>query len=407
MEGQTHSYWLDEPLITGAPPEQAVGDPDAVVVIGSGVTGASLALFLGERGLPVVLIDYQPQTAATCRNASHILYGTVENYLTLTAMHGRQTAKELWQLSIDVCHTVRDLIQERGLEAGYRQDGYLVIATDEAEHDEVHRSIEMLRQDGFESEFIGDDELNRLGFRHTYGARFEKGSAQVHPVRLRNALVREAMAHGVRYVSGVQVTDVLEEKEGVRLEVAGAAGGLPYAAAAICANAYGPKVSSFFRDHSLVEPFCGQIIVSDPMPLGQLPRYPHSFNHGYEYAVITEDNRLLIGGWRDNVAGGELGNYDLSPRADVDKGLQDFVRRHYHLVSEPVWKYSWKGVMAASKTGLPFIGPTHSPRIYTCSGFTGHGMSWGCGSAKILADIICGEPIPPVVQKEMSPVRRS
>ena len=37
-------------------------------------------------------------------------------------------------------------------------------------------------------------------------------------------------------------------------------------------------------------------------------------------------------------------------------------------------------------------------RIFTCAGYTGHGFSWAHGSAKLLADIIVGDPIPPVAQ---------
>jgi glycine/D-amino acid oxidase-like deaminating enzyme len=89
----------------------------------------------------------------------------------------------------------------------------------------------------------------------------------------------------------------------------------------------------------------------------------------------------------------------------VEEGLKELVKRHYHLDEEPVWDYSWAGIMAASKTGFPFIGPTSSPRIYTVAGYTGHGFSWAHGSARLLADIINGEPIPAIVAQQCNPRR--
>ena len=113
---------------------------------------------------------------------------------------------------------------------------------------------------------------------------------------------------------------------------------------------------------------------------------------------MSEDNRLIIGGWRNNTPGGEIGTYDVMPNPKVEQGLKDFVARHYDIREEVSWEYSWAGIMAASKTGFPFIGPTTSQRIYTCAGFTGHGFSWAHGSAKLLADIMAGNRIPDVAK---------
>jgi glycine/D-amino acid oxidase-like deaminating enzyme len=127
-------------------------------------------------------------------------------------------------------------------------------------------------------------------------------------------------------------------------------------------------------------------------------KIPHSFDHGYEYALVSEDNRLIIGGWRNNTPGGEIGTYDVIPNPTVEQGLQDFVQRHYDIQEKIEWEFSWAGIMAASKTGFPFIGPTTSPRIFACAGYTGHGFSWAHGSAKLLADIMAGNPIPEVAK---------
>ncbi len=400
MTNTSHPYWLDEKLELGKlgkPPE------GQICIIGSGLSGVSAAYWLLEKGYDdLVIVDYEPEQAATFRNCGHILYGTVESMLALVALHGEETARRLWALSIDICHEVRDTIARLDLAADYKQDGYLVIAIDESEDREIRQSIDYLQRFGFSSEYVAREKLEALGFRHTFGGRFEPGSGQAHPVKFRNGLLRHCLQRGVTYVGGVRVKALSEVQDKVQIETE-AFGSIAYDAAIIATNAYSPLLSDFFRKHRLIEPFRGQIITSKPLRHPPPITYPHSFDHGYEYALMTSDQRLMIGGWRQHTPQGEKGTYDLQPNPMVERGLEEFVSRHYALQEKIEWEYSWAGIMAASKTGFPFIGPTDSPRIFTVAGYTGHGFSWAHGSAKILADIINGDPIPSIVAERCRP----
>ena len=70
------------------------------------------------------------------------------------------------------------------------------------------------------------------------------------------------------------------------------------------------------------------------------------------------------------------------------RGLLEFASKHYAIDEKLQWEYSWTGIMGASQTGFPFIGPI-GYRLFTCSAYTGHGFGWAHGSAKLLAEIIC------------------
>lgn len=388
------SYWMEVPQIVGrkGPPKDG-----QIAVIGSGLSGASAAYWLQEAGFQdISIIDFEPHKAASYRNCGHILYGTVENMQAMVALHGAEVAKEIWQFSIDICHEVRDTMQRLSLDADYKQDGYLVIAIDEAEDHEIKSSIQLLNSMGFASHYVPQSEVESLGFKNVYGARFEPGSAQAHPVKFRNGLISEVLKRGGDYVSGVQVTAV--EEEGDHAVVTSSHGTHHYDAVVIAANAYSPLLSRYFAERKLVDPFRGQIITSKPLKHNFKVKYPHSFDHGYEYALVSPDNRLIIGGWRNNTPFGEIGTYDITPNPDVEKGLQNFVETYYTIQERIEWEYSWAGIMATSKTGFPFIGPTTSPRIFTCAGYTGHGFSWAHGSAKLLADIIAGNDVPAVAR---------
>lgn len=393
--GYSHPYWLDVPAIRGE--QGALPSGGSVIVIGAGLTGVSVAWWLQQRGFTdVLLIDHQPEVAASFRNAGHILYGTVESMKALVEIHGEQKAKALWSFSIEICEQVKHTVERLGADVDYQQAGYLVISIDEAEDRECRESVRLLNALGFQSDYVDAETVAQLGFRACCGARYERGSAQAHPVKFRNAVLSDWIRQGGRYHSGIEVMGLEETGEGVQVKTV--QGDLSCDAVVVAANAYSPLFSDFFRSRRLVEPFRGQIITSKPLPYDFKVRYPHSFDHGYEYSLVTPDNRLLIGGWRNHSSTREVGTYSLEVNPYIEEGLKAFARRHYACGDQLEWEYSWSGIMAASQTGLPFIGATTSPRVYACGAYTGHGFSWAHGSAKLLADVLAGEPLPEVAQ---------
>ena len=389
--------WLDAGLRegqSGPPPPTA-----DIVVIGSGLSGASAAYWLQERGFErVLVIDYRAADAATNRNCGHILYGTVESAAALRSLKGEETANAILNLSVDLCHEVRATIAKLAIDCDYRQDGYLVMAMDQAELGEIEATASLLQGLGIDNRLLSAAELRPLGFRGVKGGRFEAGGARAHPVKFRNGLLRAVTARGGQHFTGVKVDRLHGDSQGAvvhYLDRNGQRGLIQAEAVIIAANAYSPLFCDEFVNRRLIEPFRGQIIASDPLPkealLPQAFQGAHSFDHGYVYAVISPDHRLVIGGWRNHTPGGEVGTYDLSTNPVVERGLAEFAATHYDLCGyQPTWSRSWSGIMAASRTGLPFIGPMSQNRIYALAGYTGHGFSWAHGSARILADILAG-----------------
>jgi len=396
MHSGTKPYWLEVPAITGH--KTKVPEKGSVVVIGSGFTGASVGYFLNQHGFEnVIMIDDEPQKAATFRNAGHILYGTVESMKALSEIHGAETAKEIWSYSIELCEKVARSIRDLKIDCDYRQDGYLVISVSPAEDKECQESVHLLNSMGFQSEYYKPEFVRGLGFKNVEGARYEAGSAQGHPGKFRNGMVQAFLNTGGKYHSGLRVRAVYEAGGEVMVETN--RGVIKAEAAVIATNAYSPLVSEFFKSRGLIEPFRGNIITSKPLRRHQFKvKYPHSFDHGYEYALITEDNRLLVGGWRNHSSTKEMGTHDLGINEFIENGLKGFVEEVYDLQEPIEWEYSWAGIMASTKTGFPFVGATNSERIYCCAGYNGHGFSWGHGCASLLADIIAGASVPEVAR---------
>lgn len=382
----SQTYWLETPITTGSKTTIKEG---GILVVGSGITGVSVAYWLQKLGCDkITIVDNNPERSATYRNCGHILNGTVESMQALSALHGEKVAKDIWSFSVECCELMKNSIQRLNLNCEYNPSGYLVIALDDSEMLENEKSVALLNKMGFDNSIIKEHELKSYGFKDVKGARFEKNSSSAHPVKFRNQLLKKVTNKGCHYHSNQMVEEVSEDDHRAIAKISGKE--YSFDAIVLATNAYSPLLSSHIKNNQLIEPFKGQILTSEPLkePIKFLG--PHSFDHGYIYALLTIDNRLMIGGWRNHVKNDGSGPYDLNVNDSISCGLKDFVKNHYNINEKITWRYAWTGVMAASKTGFPFIGPI-GYRLFTCSGFTGHGFSWAHGSARLLAQIMNGK----------------
>ena len=145
-------YWLRDSLVQGSKDRPKEG---GIVVIGSGLAGVSTAYFLLEKKMgPVILIDDDPHKAASFRNCGHILHGTVESPLALTKLHNSSLAKDIWSFSVDICSDIERTVKDLKIDCEYQKEGYLVVAIDEAEWDEIQESVSCLEQMGFETSLL-------------------------------------------------------------------------------------------------------------------------------------------------------------------------------------------------------------------------------------------------------------
>ena len=394
----TNSYWLQETPITG---KHTAPADNSIVVIGSGFSGVSCVYFLQQAGCQdILLLDDNCYKSASLRNCGHILPGPVESMYALQQIHGTEKANMIWHFSLACCAKLKHTVEALGVPIDYRQDGYLVIAIDKTEDEEIKQSIDLLHAAGCkDNRYVPATKLHALGIRHAHGARFDAQGASAHPLKFRNAVLSHCLAQGLAYHSGQQVNDVAERGEQVIIT-------LPHNrqlhadAVVLATNAYTSLLSRFFAARQLITPYRGQIITSMPLPQKPDLTVPFSFNHGYEYGLLTTDNRLMLGGWRENTDG-EKHTFDLTPNPTVAAGLKTFAAHHLDFAANLTWDYSWSGIMGASTSGLPYVGPTPSSRIFVCAGFTGHGFGWAHGCAELLQKIMTGAMHLPPITREL------
>lgn len=389
------TYWEDtvDQVIEGTHSIPRKGG--GIAIIGSGLAGVSVAYFLLGKGFDdITIIDCGTRNASWFRNAGHMMFGTGESYIRMKALHGDKKAKELMLLSKDFLKTMGQTWERLGIEKEVTlYSGMYKFAASKEEAEELRDS----------NRYLAHDELicivNNLGDKAphivkdgAYNRVFRcNESYHSNPARFRNALMKHILPE-IKYYS-YPVSDVIQNGNICKIYFSNDAV-VEYDSVVLCGNVYNNLISEDFKDSGLIEPFKGQIIVSEPIDIPEMYQFAFTADHGYIYGKITDDDRLLIGGWRNNVPGGEIGSYSLDVNKSVEDGLKEYAHTHFHLPPDLKWEYSWSGIMGTAKGGIPFVGPTQDNLIYTCSGFTGYGFGWAHGSACLLANIMAGDELP-------------
>ncbi len=171
-----------------------------VVIIGGGIVGCSVAYHLAKLGWrDVVLLEKNALTSGTTWHAAGLV-GQLRSTYNLT---------QLAKYSTDLFQT---LAAETGQETGFKQNGSISLATNEARMEELRRGASMARCCGLEVEEISVAEALRrwpmMSPEGIVGAVFLPRDGQTSPVDTTLALAKGAKAGGVRIFEKTDVTGV-------------------------------------------------------------------------------------------------------------------------------------------------------------------------------------------------------
>ena len=178
------------------------------VIIGGGVSGASVAYHLGKLGWrDVVLLERKQISCGTTWHAAGLL----------SQLRASRNMTRLAKYSLDL---YQKLQQETGVETGLRLNGSLVVALTDERREELLRSASMARAFDVEVNEISLDAATELyPYLHTEGVRAAwhiPGDGQCDPANIAMALVKGARQAGVQVLEGVKVERVLSENGRVR-----------------------------------------------------------------------------------------------------------------------------------------------------------------------------------------------
>ena len=166
-----------------------------VVVVGAGLVGAAVAAGLSRAGFDTAVLEARSvASGATGRCAGMVLTGLAGHYSWAAAGYGRETAREVWALTVEGRERLIETAEQLVLPV--ERTGSLALAVDAAEVQALAESATLLEEDGFDVQFHPQDPIGR-GFR---GALRYPDDATVDAGKLTQALlttseVEKPLAH--------------------------------------------------------------------------------------------------------------------------------------------------------------------------------------------------------------------
>src|ERR687894_766534 len=368
-----------------------------VVIAGGGNLGLWTAYALALRGSGRIAVCERGWAGggATSRSA-----GVVRQ------QGGSETAVKLGSLSREL---YLRLGKELGLDSGFTETGYYIVAETEEEKEGFLRLVEVRREAGVENEWIEPEEGKRrfpgLNWDRFVGATYTSDDGYVHPpIVARNATFAVKLSEGLDLFEMCEVRGI--ERSGDRYSVRSARGDFE---AERVVNAGGPRgaaeVGAMVGVEVPVMAVRHQVVSFPTFPEGEEHPFPLVFNVGKGYYWRPEEQGVLLG------MGNPVDEADTSGRYQISFDWA------YYEETRP----DWEGAFPALK-GLPIsrawaasidYTPDHLPIIdELMEGFYvlaagGHGVMWGPALGEKMAGLISEGALSGVAKEDVELARFS
>jgi glycine/D-amino acid oxidase-like deaminating enzyme len=386
-----HGYWLQE--AGGAEPvAPAAGDIDAdVVVLGGGYAGMWTAWQLCDRARVVLLEADVCGHGPSGRNGG-FCETLWSNLPSLRERFGDERALAAAEASSESVRAIGEWCEAEGVDAWFRQAGFLMVSTDESQDAVIDRILDA--SDGTHCVPLDRAEVRA----RCDSARFRRGlfvpdDATVQPARLALGLRRRLLERGVAIHEHSRVRTL--RVTGPRSVVAETASARVRAGAAVLAvNAATRGVRPLRSRLSVTS---SHIVLTEPVPdvLEQIGwTGGESITDGrlfVHYFRTTRDGRILFG-W----GGGRLAfGARLRGRVEVDPAVAATVHEHLvqmlpGLAGRRV-THAWGGPIDVSPSHLPQIGTLDDGPVHYAFGFTGNGVGPSHLAGRVLSALALGE----------------
>lgn len=353
-------------------------------MVGGGISGVSVCLALARRGVTATLVERAELGAgASTRNAGFLMRGAADNYARAVESYGRETARALWRLTEE---NLRGLVAEGAAALpSFSQTPSCLLALEEEEHEALHRSFDLLREDGFAARMIDDhDDAAWSGPMRPLGGLVNPQDAMVNPAELLGLLGSKLPSAPIEHQ---EVHAIEPGPEGVAVRLTD--GVVLADRVVVCTNASAAELLPQLG--GVVEPNRGQMLAV--RAAGRRLAFAYYANHGHEYFRQASPETIVVGGCRDRHADAERTLADRTTEA-TQGAIERFAAS---ILGDPIEVTArWAGIMGFSADGLPVVGPVdgadpEESRVWCCVGFTGHGMSLAYAAAYLAAGGLLGD----------------
>jgi glycine/D-amino acid oxidase-like deaminating enzyme len=395
-EAEPYPYWLDSPARPSAREPLSESQSCDLVIVGAGLSGLWAALLAKERNASreVVLLDAgRLATGASGRNG-----GFLDSSLTHGLSNGIQRYPEEMQtldrLGAENFAAIQSFITSNRIGCGFESVGTLLTAVEPHEVDWLLAAERTAREFGHEVEFLDAGAVKEQLYSPSYvGGLWEKsGSALVDPARLAWGLAELAVDAGVRIFEDTEVTGLRRRSAGVEVR-AGAVS--IHTSKVLLATAAARGLLRSIRRR--VIPVYDYVLVSERLDEGQLSSLRWENRQGisdcgnqFHYYRLTEDNRILFGGFDAvyHFANGHNERLEQSDRSSARLAAHFFAL--FPQLEGLRFTHRWGGAIDTCSRFFAFYGSVFDGDVAYSVGHTGLGVGASRFGASVALDLLDG-----------------
>ena len=356
-----------------------------IIIIGSGVVGASVAYHLMKRGIKDVLIL---EREAEQGNGS-----------TGKATGGVRAQFET-AINVNLSLYSIDFFANWEFDCGYEPRGYLFFATDENQFDYLKRNVEVQKSLGVKNVEIADAKTIAeicpiLNVSDVVGGSFGKNDGFINPLAVMNGFTKKALENGAKIEFDTQVLSIETKREKVKAIVTNK-GVIECENVVLCSGAWARELAQTAGVDLPVMPQKRQIVWAQsqrklpanmPMVIDIGTGFHFRPARDFNDASANLKNNEVLFAYPDSA---EKPSFDTNfDESFIEKVYAKAEHRSPFLYeTQPILEKCRAGLYENTPDHHAILGGCDVSGLYFANGFSGHGVMHSPATGRALSEII-------------------
>lgn len=410
----TISYWHNAPLgLANHRTTTEVPTSIDVLIIGSGITGASLAYNILSQPIAPSVLMLEARTAcsgATGRNGGHTKHAAYREFLDNMRSLGEEEAAKIVRFKTNCMRAVHAFARAHDIECDSWQGDTVDVFYHQGQMERAKKAVgEIKRVLGEEDpaaryEFWDVEEAKReFLVEGSHGAvSYEAGS--LWPYKFVTGLLRLAIKQGLNLQTETPAWKIIKREDGQRGWIVHTSRGDVEASKVLLAtNGYTAHLCPALQ--GIIVPLRGHMTAQRPgsgLPNdGLRTTYSFIYDDGYEYMISRPQGTkhagdIMIGGGSTMTEDKGIREFGTTDDTTTDPTILDYLEHSAKIRFGSNWgkdspdgrlRNAWTGIMGYSANGFPIVGELQDD-LYISAAFQGLGMVLCFDSAKALISMM-------------------
>ena len=393
------AFWVLKNGLLASYPSLHTDESADVAVLGAGITGALVAYRLTQAGANVVVLDKRDvASGSTAATTGLLQYETDPSLEQLAVSIGLEAGVRVYRMGLEAVDRIEAMCGDIGDPCGFSRRACLYLASSRRDARALTREHALRRAQGFDVDWLPAAEVKSRWGIASNGGLYGQGDGEIDCFRFTHRLLMKAATQGARVYDRTAVKTVRQHADGVELVTA--TGLRVHARRLVCATGYetteqvGGRGRPAYRIRALTNLNSTFACVTEPVASfdGWTDRcLIWETARPYFYLRTTDDGRVMMGG-EDS----PFSTRHQSERVLQKKGnrlVKRFTQMFPHISIEAA--YTWGGVFAETRDGLPFIGAREGePNVWYALGYGANGITFAAMAADLIRDFYLGRDTP-------------